>query len=120
MYGEGGRIGPDLTGSNRSDLGFLLENIIDPGAVVSADFRMTVLTLADGRVLTGVVGGETEKTLTLRQAASEMTLQKSELSKREVLPVSMMPEGLLLAFDESQVRDLIAYLRHPVQVALPQ
>jgi putative membrane-bound dehydrogenase-like protein len=119
MYGEGGRIGPDLTGSDRSDLGFLLENIIDPGAVVGADFRMTILTLSDGRVLTGVVGGETEKTLTLRQAASEMTVQKSELSKREVLPVSMMPEGLLLAFDESQVRDLIAYLRHPVQVALP-
>ena len=118
-YGEGGRIGPDLTGSNRSDLGFLLENILDPGAVVSADFQMIVLTLVDGRVLTGIIGAETEKTLTLRQAASEVVVPKKELSKREVLPVSMMPEGLLLAFDESQVTDLIAYLRHPVQVARP-
>ena len=119
LYGEGGRIGPDLTGSNRSDLGFLLENILDPGAVVSADFQMIVLTLVDGRVLTGIIGAETEKTLTLRQAASEVVVPKKELSKREVLPVSMMPEGLLLAFDESQVTDLIAYLRHPVQVARP-
>jgi len=32
----------------------------------------------------------------------------------------MMPEGLLLAFQPDQVRDLIAYLMHPVQVPLPK
>jgi hypothetical protein len=30
--------------------------------------------------------------------------------------MSMMPEGLLLAFQPEQIRDLIAYLMHPVQV----
>lgn len=119
MYGEGGKIGPDLTGSNRSDLGYLLENIIDPGAVVSADYQMTILTTKDGRVLTGVVAAESDRTLTLRQTAAEAVVEKAEIEKREVAEVSMMPEGLLLAFDEDQVRDLIAYLKHPVQVALP-
>lgn len=119
LYGEGGKIGPDLTGSNRADLSFLLENIFDPSSVVSADFRMTLLTLNDGRVLTGIVAEENDKTLTLRQAAEETRIEKSEIEKRDVSPVSVMPEGLLLAFTEDQVRDLIAYLMHPTQVALP-
>ncbi len=120
MYGEGGKIGPDLTGSNRHDLGYLLENILDPGAVVSADYRMTLLTLDDGRVLSGVVAAEDERTLTLRQAIGETVTEKNAIAKREVSPVSMMPEGLLLAFDDTQVRDLIAYLMHPVQVGLSE
>ncbi|MDF1861394.1 MAG: c-type cytochrome [Verrucomicrobiales bacterium] len=119
MYGEGGKIGPDLTGSGRSDLGYLLENILDPGAVVSADYQMSIFTLRDGRLLTGVVAGESEKTITLRQLTEEMTIAKSDIEKREVSPVSMMPEGLLQALDEDSVRDLIAYLQHPVQVPLP-
>ena len=43
LYGEGGAIGPDLTGSNRSDLDYLLSNLIDPSAEVGRDFRMSVV-----------------------------------------------------------------------------
>ena len=118
LYGEGGKIGPDLTGSGRSELEYLLENIFDPNAVVSADYQMSILTLKDGRVLTGVVAGETDKAVELRQTEGSVAIGKDEIEKREVSPVSMMPEGLLLAFEEEQVRDLIAYLMHPVQVTL--
>lgn len=120
MYGEGGKIGPDLTGSGRSDLGYLLENIIDPGAVVSADYQMSIIELKDGRVLTGVVAGENEKTVELRQMTDAITVEKKEIEKREVASVSMMPEGILSPFDREQVRDLIGYLMHPVQVPLPE
>jgi putative heme-binding domain-containing protein len=116
MYGAGGKIGPDLTGSGRSNIDYLLENIADPSGVVSADYRMSLLTLKDGRVLSGVITGTTDKTLTLRTLAETMTLEKSEITKTETSPVSMMPEGLLLAFQPDQIRDLIAYLMHPVQV----
>jgi len=118
LYGEGGRVGPDLTGSNRHDLGYLLENIVDPGAVVGADYRMTVLTLDDGRTVTGVVAAENDRTLTLRQAENEVTVAKEDVLDRETSSASMMPEGLLRAFGEKQVRDLIAYLVHPSQVPL--
>ncbi|MEM9282162.1 MAG: PVC-type heme-binding CxxCH protein [Verrucomicrobiota bacterium] len=117
MYGEGGQIGPDLTGSNRYDLGYLLENIFDPGSEVASDYRMTSLTLEDGRSLTGVIAEENEKTLTLRQANLETMVEQSMIVSREMSEVSMMPEGLLLALSEAQVRDLIAYLMHPSQVA---
>lgn len=119
MYGEGGNLGPDLTGSGRADLDYLVENIFDPSAVVSADYQMSILTLTDGRVLTGVITSQNERTLTLRQATEETTLEVAEVSKRQNSPVSMMPEGLLLAFQPEQVRDLIAYLQHPRQVPLP-
>ncbi len=119
LYGEGGKIGPDLTGSGRADLGYLLENVIDPSAVVAADYRMIMLTLRDGRVLAGAISAENDKTLTLRQAEAETIVEKSDIEQREISPVSMMPEGLLLTITPEQVRDLIAYLRHPHQVPLP-
>ncbi len=120
MYGEGGKVGPDLTGSGRSNLDYLLENIIDPSGVVSADYRMSLLTLKDGRVLSGVIARQNDRTLTLRLMTEETTVEKSEIAKQETSPVSMMPEGLLMAFQPDQVRDLIAYLMHPSQVPLPK
>jgi putative heme-binding domain-containing protein len=119
LYGEGGKVGPDLTGSGRADLGYLLENIVDPSGVVTPEYRMSVLTLKDGRVLTGVVAAQTERALTLRSITDSQTIERGEIAKQENLPASMMPEGMLQALDETQRRDLIAYLMHPTQVALP-
>lgn len=119
LYGEGGKVGPDLTGSGRSNLDYLLENIVDPSGAVSADYRMSMITLKDGRVLSGVIARQDERTLTLRLMTEETTVEKSEISKQDTSPVSMMPEGLLMAFQPDQIRDLIAYLMHPSQVPLP-
>jgi putative heme-binding domain-containing protein len=116
MYGQGGKLGPDLTGSGRANIDYLLENIADPSGVVSADFRMSLLTLKDGRVISGVIAETSDKTLTLRTLTESLTLDRSEITKTETSPMSMMPEGLLLAFQPEQIRDLIAYLMHPVQV----
>lgn len=120
MYGEGGKVGPDLTGSGRANLDYLLENIVDPSGVVSADYRMSMLTLKDGRVLSGVIAKQDDRTLTLRLMTEETTVEKSEIAKQDTSPVSMMPEGLLMAFQPDQIRDLIAYLMHPSQVPLPK
>ncbi|NBV79257.1 MAG: hypothetical protein EBR62_05270, partial [Verrucomicrobia bacterium] len=63
LFGEGGAIGPDLTGSGRRNLDYLLQNIVDPNAVVDAAYYLNTLTLKDGRVLSGIVGAQTERTL---------------------------------------------------------
>jgi len=118
LYGEGGIIGPNLTGSGRANLDYLLENIVDPSAVVSADYRMTMLKLKDGRILSGVSAGQTEQTVTVQTPAEKVTVEKSGILETQVSPVSMMPEGLLQVFSAEQVRDLIAYLMHPSQVPL--
>lgn len=119
MYGEGGKVGPDLTGSGRANLDYVLENILDPSAVVSADYRMTVLALKDDRVLNGIVIREDPRTLTLREATQETIIEQAEVKVRKPSPVSMMPEGLVQTLSEAQVRDLVAYLMHPSQVPLP-
>jgi putative heme-binding domain-containing protein len=119
LYGEGGKIGPDLTGSGRDNLDYLLENIADPSAVVTADFRLTTLTLKDGRILAGVIGAKTDRTLTLRTLADAQTIERTEIAKQEESPLSMMPEGLLEALMPAQVLDLFAYLMGRQQVPLP-
>jgi putative heme-binding domain-containing protein len=119
IHGGGGNIGPDLTGSGRGDLDYLLENILDPGAVVSAGYRLHTVTLKDGRVISGILAGQTERTLSLRLPGQEFTIERAEIAKQEVAATSMMPEGLLLGLKAAEVRDLIAYLMQPGQVALP-
>ena len=119
LYGEGQDIGPDLTGSGRHDVNYLVENIVDPSAIVAADFTMSVITLKDGRVFNGIIHSQSDRTLTVKMIGQEVTVEKSEITKREQLPISMMPEGLLLALGEEQTRNLIAYLMSNGQVALP-
>ncbi len=120
LYGEGAKIGPDLTGSGRANIDYLLENIVDPSAVVSAEYRNSNVTLKDGRVLAGLMTTRTQRTLSLRTVTEEQTVELSEVVKEDVSPLSMMPEGLLRALQPEQVRDLLAYLMHPVQVSVPK
>ena len=118
LYGEGGALGPDLTGSGRHDLNYLVENIVDPSAVVDAAYYLNSITLKDGRVLSGIVGAQTERTLTLRSIGQETVIDKQDITQRDILPLSLMPEGLLQAFTPEQQRDLLAYLMGNSQVPL--
>ena len=122
LFGAGGKIGPDLTGAQRSDLGYLLENVIDPAATVAADYRMSTLALADGRLLNGIVGdhGGTGPTLTLQTATERLVVNRGDVEEVRASEFSLMPEGQLDVLAASQVRDLIAYLMTPRQVPLPE
>lgn len=120
MYGQGGAIAPELTGSDRRNLKYLLENILDPNSVVPADYRVSVFQLKDGRTITGVIPEKTERSLTIQTPAERLTIEKTQIVKQEQLTQSLMPEGLLAALGEENVRDLIAYLMGPGQVELPK
>lgn len=119
LYGEGAKIGPDLTGANRDNLDYLLENIIDPSAVIAADYRATILTLKDGRVLFGMVTANNDRTITFRTITETVAIERADIAKNEVQNISMMPEGLLTAYSPEQVKDLFAYLMSHNQVPLP-
>jgi putative heme-binding domain-containing protein len=119
LYGQGGEIGPDLTGAGRDNLDYLLENIIDPSAVVTADFRIAVVKLKDGRTLNGFIAARTARTLTVRSMTETQTIERADVASIEESPQSMMPEGLLQTITPTQRRDLLAYLMHPSQVPLP-
>ena len=120
LYGQGGAIGPELTGSDRHNLKYLLENILDPSAVVPADFRVSVLNLKDGRTITGVIPEQTERTLNVQTPAERITLERTQIVKQAQLPISLMPEGLLAALGDENVKNLIAYLMSNGQVEMPK
>jgi len=116
LFGHGGQIGPDLTGSGRDNLDYLLDNIVDPSAVVNADFHMTVVELKDDRVLNGLVAAKTDRTITLKTQTETLTLERADIHGLYESPLSLMPEGLLEGLSETQVRDLVAYLMSRSQV----
>ncbi|MEM9644442.1 MAG: c-type cytochrome, partial [Planctomycetota bacterium] len=119
MYGQGGEVGPDLTGANRSNMDYLLDNIVDPSAVVDKDFRMSVILLEDGRVLNGLVLDRNDQTWTIQTATDKIIVVADEIEESRVTEKSPMPDGMLDALSEDQQRDLLAYLRHPTQVPMP-
>jgi putative membrane-bound dehydrogenase-like protein len=119
LYGQGKTAGPDLTGSNRGNLEYLLENVIDPNASVAADFRMSVVALTDGRIFTGLVIEKTDKTLTLETQNERAVVDRSEIEDIQVTTSSLMPEGLFQNLSNDQLRDLVGYLMSTEQSPLP-
>ncbi len=112
LYGEGGTIGPDITGSNRANLDYLLGNILDPSGEIQDDYKMVVITTRDGRTYVGNVAKETERQLTLRVVGQDaVPINKSDIQSREVTPASMMPTGLFESLSDKEVVNLIGYLR---------
>ena len=120
LFGEGGTIGPDLTGGNRADVDYLLSNIIDPSAEVGRDFRMSVVRTTDMRVVTGIVVERTPARLVVQTATEKTTIALDDVESVKDSPLSIMPEGQLDALTKEQVRDLIAYVSGKSQVPLPK
>lgn len=118
LFDVGGKVGPDLTGSNRGDLDYLLQNILDPNAVIPNEYRASTIDLKDGRVLTGIVKQQDDKTLVVATANETLTLARSDLSEVAQGQLSMMPEGLLQPLADQEFRDLIYYLGRTGQTPL--
>jgi putative heme-binding domain-containing protein len=120
LYGEGGKIGPDLTGSNRANIDYIVLNMIDPSADIPDAYRQITIETADGQMLVGTLAEEDDQRLVLNMVGQKPTLLKSDITRRTVSPLSMMPEELLPLLEDSQVLDLVKYLQTTKQVDLPQ
>src|SRR5262249_23454452 len=119
LFGEGGKIGPDLSGSQRANPEYLLSKILDPNAVVNRDYQVTVINTTGGRTLNGIVKAEDDKTVTLQTPNELVRVPKADVEERQRSAVSLMPEGQLTPLSDAEVPDLIAYLAGPTQVPLP-
>ena len=119
LFDRGGRIGPELTGAQRSNLDYVLDNVVDPNAVVWKQYRATYFETSDDRLLSGIVLRENESTVTIQTQTGAVTLPRKDITTRTESTLSMMPEGLLESLSPEELLDLIAYLRSPSQVPLP-
>ena len=118
LFGEGGKVGPDLTGSNRRDIQYVLENILDPSALIGKDYVAHVVATADGRTLTGIIRAEDKDAITLATANETLTIPKAEVEARRPSEASMMPEDLLKPLSEPEIRSLVFYLASPGQTPI--
>ena len=120
LFGEGGSIGPDLTGSGRRNLDYVLSNLVDPSAIIDPAYRLTTMLTDDGKVLSGFIVHQGDKFVTIRTQQAQVRLAMEEVDELETSNKSMMPDGMLRSFTDEEVRDLILYLANPKQVALTQ
>ena len=74
LYGEGGAIGPDLTGSNRANLDYVLSNVLNPSGEIQDAYRMAIVTMRDGRTHTG--------TLVVRKQSTDHAAGRRARSRR--------------------------------------
>jgi putative membrane-bound dehydrogenase-like protein len=112
LFGEGNKIGPDLTGSERRNTEFLITSIVDPSAVIRNEYVAYVAATSNGRLLTGLIVEATPKTVTLVDAKNERTtLARDDIDELRPSPQSLMPEKILDDLDEQQIRDLLSYIQ---------
>lgn len=118
LFGEGGKVGPDITGSNRADVDYLLQNILDPNAVIPNDYRTSTIETKDDRSITGIVTRQDATAVTIVTPNDTLVIPRGEVKSLTPGEFSMMPEGILQALTAAEVRDLVAYLRGAGQVPL--
>jgi putative heme-binding domain-containing protein len=112
VNGLGGQIGPVLNGAGASGLEPLLRNVITPNAAMEAGYRTFRVELKDGDTLDGFLVRQDKDTILLRQPnADDQRIPKEKVRQAGFTQKSLMPEGLLEAMPESDVRDLFAYLK---------
>jgi putative heme-binding domain-containing protein len=111
LFGTGAKIGPDLTGSNRQNLDYLLQNIVDPSAVMAKEYQPLVVRTLDNRTITGIRKEETADSLSLQTQNELIVVAKADIDAQKQSDKSMMPDNQLLLFTNHEIRSLVAYLQ---------
>ena len=118
LFGVGGTVGPELTGSNRANLDYLLSNVIDPSAVMAKDYQPSLIVTTEGRTITGIVKQRTDAALTVVTANETVVVPRDEVDILKPGEKSMMPDDLWRPLAPHEVRSLVAYLAGPRQVPM--
>ena len=111
--GQGGSVGPDLTGiGGRLRASEILESILLPSKVVADEYATILVETADGAVSSGRIEREDDQVLVLRPPSKDqsVTISKKEIVARKRSDLSNMPPGIVNVLRKEQVLDLLAYL----------
>lgn len=112
LFGEGEKIGPDLTPVDRKNLEVLLPNVVDPSGVIREGFQQYNVATVDGRVLSGLLAESNAEKVTVLDAKGVRTpLRQSEVEDMKRADSSLMPEAILDPLSDQELRDVFAYLR---------
>jgi putative heme-binding domain-containing protein len=111
IYGEGHRVGPDLTSNGRGTFDQVVVSVFDPSLVIGPGYQSVTVVTEDGRNLTGLIVEDSPQQIVLRMAGGgEVTVPRNNVQYTRVSKLSMMPEGIENIFDKQQLSDLFAFL----------
>lgn len=112
LFGEGTKLGPDLTSANRADRDFLLVSLVDPSSVIRKEFVSVVVQTTDGRVETGLAVARDDNGLTIVTSKNERkSFSAGEIEEVRESSVSHMPDTLYRQFKPQELRDLFSWLQ---------
>jgi hypothetical protein len=109
--GEGGKVGPDLTGMAAHPKTELLVNILDPSRSVEGNFIQYSLATTDGRVLNGILASESKTSVELLDAEGKShRIQRDDIEEMKASKKSIMPEGFEKQVPPESIADVLAFL----------
>ncbi|WP_206108241.1 PVC-type heme-binding CxxCH protein [Paludisphaera soli] len=109
--GEGGNVGPDLSGMASHPRSELLVHIVDPSRSVEGNFVQYTLATTDGRVINGLMASESKTAVELLDAdAKTHVVLREDIDEMVASKKSLMPEGFEKQMKEGDLTDLLAFL----------
>lgn len=112
--GEGGSVGPDLSGiGRRLSSRDLLESIVLPSKTIADGYATSEIETKSGEVVAGRVEREDDRMVAIRSLGGTeeaLTIRKADIRRRGFSQISNMPMGIVSTLSEAQILDLLAYL----------
>jgi putative heme-binding domain-containing protein len=111
LFGEGGTIGPELTGYDRTNADFWLDNMFTPSLEIREGFGAYIVKTKGGQILTGLMDAQDANGIVIKDMANNKTaVKQADIEKMEASPISLMPEGLTAGMSDADLKDFFAYL----------
>jgi putative membrane-bound dehydrogenase-like protein len=109
--GEGGKVGPELTGMAVHPAHELLIHILDPNRSVEGNYRSYTVTTDEGRVVTGLLAAESKTAIEVVDAEGKRhAIQRDTIDELVASPNSLMPVGFEKQIQPAGLADLLAFL----------
>jgi putative membrane-bound dehydrogenase-like protein len=110
LNGEGGKVGPDLTGVGSRDRTDILLEILDPNRSVEANYRLWSATTKDGQTFSGRLETETQTTVEILDTTGQKhVIQRKDIASLDVSQLSIMPTGFE-SLPPDDLKSLVEYL----------
>ncbi|MCX6858487.1 MAG: c-type cytochrome [Verrucomicrobia bacterium] len=111
LFGEGGKIGPELTGYDRSNADFWLDNLFTPSLEIREGFGAYIVKTKSGQILSGLMDAQDTNGIVIKDMAGNKTaIKQADIDQLEASPISLMPEGLTTGMSDADLKDFFAYL----------
>ncbi|HEY0551368.1 MAG TPA: c-type cytochrome, partial [Verrucomicrobiae bacterium] len=109
--GEGGEVGPELTGmGGRKDRNYILESIVFPNKHIAEGYESVLVTLKNGTSYAGQLKSESPQILEINSPEDGLIpIKKADIKTRE-RGLSGMPEELRQVLTKQDLRNLVEFL----------